>query len=209
MIPWMGRSNTNAIPFEESRSYLENRGRGKDRCAVSPRPRLSFPYSFPPQRVIPISLPRRRKQKGGREDLLLLQAAGSSLHRYALGTDRSDRYGVCHSQQSIDQPLEPSPQPSSFQFHSQSRILEICLLHYGKLLTMVVFGLWKWDHDFPDLCCRSASVNGSWQVEFEIFISIFGKFLEYLESFLPSDGSFGGRCLGSFVDVDQIYGGWN
>lgn len=47
------------------------------------------------------------------------------------------------------------------------------------------------------------------RVEFEIFISIFGKFLEYLESFLPSDGSFGGRCLGSFVDVDQIYGGWN
>lgn len=129
-------------------------------------------------------------------------AFASSLHRYALGTDRSDRYGVCHSQQSIDQPLEPSPQPSSFQFHSQSRILEICLLHYGKLLTMVVFGLWKWDHGFPDLCCRSASVNGSWQVEFEIFISIFGKFLEYLESFLPSDGSFGGRCLGSFVDVD-------
>lgn len=149
------------------------------------------------------------RRGGGREDLLLLQAAGSSLHRYALGTDRSDRYGVCHSQQSIDQPLEPSPQPSSFQFHSQSRILEICLLHYGKLLTMVVFGLWKWDHGFPDLCCRSASVNGSWQVEFEIFISIFGKFLEYLESFLPSDGSFGGRCLGSFVDVDQIYGGWN
>lgn len=49
-------------------------------------------------------LASKKETEGGREDLLLLQAAGSSLHRYALGTDRSDRYGVCHSQQSIDQP---------------------------------------------------------------------------------------------------------
>lgn len=56
---------------------------------------------------------------------------------------RDPRYGVCRLQQSIDQ-RNLHLKPVLFQFHSRTRIFEICLPRYGKLLTMV-FGLWKWE----------------------------------------------------------------
>lgn len=135
----MARSNTNAIPSEGKISVLslEKRtwkGTGSMHllvCTLSILPSSNGSSLFPcPEET-----------EGG--DLLLLQAAGSSLHRYALGTPRvrDPRYGVCRLQQSIDQ-RNLHLKPVLFQFHSRTRIFEICLPRYGKLLTMV-FGLWK------------------------------------------------------------------
>lgn len=141
MIPWMARSNTNAIPSEGKISVLSLKkrtwkGTGSMHllvCTLSILPSSNGSSLFPcPEET-----------EGG--DLLLLQAAGSSLHRYALGTPRvrDPRYGVCRLQQSIDQ-RNLHLKPVLFQFHSRTRIFEICLPRYGKLLTMV-FGLWKWE----------------------------------------------------------------
>lgn len=172
MIPWMARSNTNAIPFEgkiSSRSYLEERRKGRRSMH-----RLLSILSFR-KRVILISLPRRRKQRrrGGGP----FAFASSRIQRYVLGTaarsrDRIDK--ECATRRTVD------------KSENLGKILSLDFIHkVGSSKSSVCYATGKLSlhggirimemRSMVSSVDRAARMEIGSRVEFEIFISILRK----------------------------------
>lgn len=170
MMPWMARSNTNAIPFEgkiSSRSYLEERRKGK-RCTV-------FSLYFPSANGSSLFPCLEGGNRGGGRGPFAF--ASSRIQRYALGTaarsrDRIDK--ECATRRTVD------------RSENLGKILSLDFIHkVGSSKSSVCYATGKLSlhggirimemRSMVSSVDRAARMEIGSRVEFEIFISILRK----------------------------------